>query len=123
MKNKLKGFGILICSAGLLALPAAAQSRWNGNRNNSTPQYSAPVQQYSASMQQYSAPAQQYSAPAQNYGQRYNSNTPSYGQSDRGSSNYGYGYGDDRERSSYRNDYRDWRSERRHYRWDRWDWR
>ena len=70
-------------------------------------------------MQRYSPPTEQYSAPPQNY----NSNTPSYGQSYRGSSNYGYGYRDDRERSSYRYNYRDWRWERRHHGWSRWDWR
>ena len=44
MKTKLGLLGTLICSAGLLALPAAAQD-WNGHRNDNGLNSTASVQQ------------------------------------------------------------------------------
>ena len=46
MKTKLRLVGTLICSAGLLALPAAAQD-WNGHRNDNGRNYTASAGQYS----------------------------------------------------------------------------
>jgi hypothetical protein len=130
MKTKLGILGTLICSAGLLALPAVAQSR--GNYGNSNTQNNS--QRYAGNSQVYN----QTPAPvAQPYGQRYTGNSQvynqapavqSYGQRYTGSAqSYTSGYsrnefrGDDRyDRERERE--REWRRHE-HYRRDRWDWR
>ena len=118
MTKTLGIFGTVICSAALLALPAAAQERGNNSRNTQT----------------YS----QQSATAPVYGQTYTNQrntTPSYGQQRNAAPSYGQRYTAPKParayQQSYREDDHDWRRddhrldryhhERRDY--DRWDWR
>jgi hypothetical protein len=151
MKKALGSFGILMCSAALAIMPAAAQDRGSyGNRNNSqnyqrgtTQQAPQAAPQGTWGNAQPSAPA--YNGNSQQYRQQNNGNTQSYGQEYRGNTqSYGQGYaqnrqsyggysngfergrqayGYDRGRESYGYD-RDHYRRRfwRHNRWE-WDWR
>lgn len=137
MKRKLGLFGTLICSAGLLALPAAAQYRGNGNYNNYNggQQYGGYSQGYG---QQYNG-GRQYGGYQQGYTQQYNGGYANggaygqgygaygqgygrgsgYGQAYSGYSNYGYEHG----RNHWRGDEHEGRRERHYRRDDRWgDW-
>jgi hypothetical protein len=123
MKKALGFFGTMICSAGLLALPAAAQDHWNsGNRNNTqvygqrgSANAQSPV--YTGNSQ---VSSQRNARENQSYGQSY-SRTP---QRYEGFSNNAF----DRGRDNYRDEDRYRSFERRHHDQrdhdrDRFDWR
>jgi len=109
MKTKLGILGTLICSAGLLALPAAAQNRGSyGNYNNQND-----GQRYTGNTQVYN---QAPSRVTQSYGQHYTGSAQAYTS---GYNRTEFRGGDrddrwDRERDWRRHehdrrDYRDWR--------------
>jgi len=109
MKTKLGILGTLICSAGLLALPAAAQSRYanNNNQNNG--------QRYTGNTQVYT---QTPSRATQSYGQHYTGSVQAYTSGYNNNEWRGNDRDDrwERERARERrrhehdrHDYRDWR--------------
>ena len=99
MKTILGILGTLICTAGLLGLPAAAQSRGSYGTYNSNSQVYNQTQ--SRATQSY---GQRYTGSVQAYTSGYNSNERDHARDDRW----------DRERELRRHehdrrDYRDWR--------------
>lgn len=124
MKTKLGFIGMLIGTAGMLALPALAQERGNYRNNANTGNY-AP--------QQYTQP---YSNNQQVYGQPQSNEVRPYGNSYSGNSYRGDSYGSNSyysapqsyERSEWsRHEAREWAWRHRRYErrfWnDRWGWR
>jgi hypothetical protein len=114
MKTKLGILGTLICSAGLLALPAVAQSRGNYGNFNSQNNTQNNSQRYTGNSQVYNQ------APAtQSYGQRYTGSAQSY------TSGYSRNEfrGDDRHDRYERERYERERRRHEHDRYSRWDWR
>jgi hypothetical protein len=119
MKTKLGFIGMLIGSAGMLALPALAQEHGNYRNNTNASNY--------ATQQQYSTNQQVYAQPQYNTVRSYGN---SYGTNSYRSSSYGNSYvaPQSYERSDrFRRDDREWarrhRRDERRFRFGRWDWR